>query len=563
MNYKVALFDVDGTIINGNCTQIFIQYLFDEEIIHRTYFNQYYRILKQHLPLEENNPRIVKEAFAIISRLRLEEIRDAWNKCFSKLVINRYNDFIVRKIRKFQSKGAEIVLASGSPEILIRELATDLNIPKDNIIATQLQRSIDTNSSDHTFNYCTGYGKESAVLDLFNKRSIKINNVCFFTDNISDLHLLCMVGKGYWAGGASKLESSFLSTNGIELLFPVKSYPALDNESKIILDKYYFEKKTIIEDSINRIFPLKCNQQTINSIVGRSYTNWDLPTLERSYFNPINEYLKKYNNRLVTLGTCAILEGNGVNLNDVISLLSIGEMLNLSNEVFIDITNWASGDDMYKFEQSHVDISILGNASISLLSLPLHNIIQNKPNLDPGIKWKLYEMYTSLVYDSLIGNGIKLYWEKQNENLISFKEYFKVAKLINGGFLRFGVNLLLIFSKQDINIKLNNTFIDLSKNAAILIQLIRDHIAFSKWKKNRRKRKNKFNLFANFICIHACQFFNDPKLLNLNQSKGEVNEILLSANSVNYLENQVKLYQKKSGLKYQIATLFKEIQKPG
>jgi HAD superfamily phosphoserine phosphatase-like hydrolase len=545
MNYKIALFDVDGTIINGNCTQLFVQYLFEEKVVDKAYFKQYNRSLKNHSPLAEDDPKIKEEAFAIIARLGFEDLKRTWNKCFTTRIKHRFNEFVVRKIKFFQSRGIEVILASRSPEILIREVANTLNIPTDNIIAAKIQEL----NSGLSFKHCIGYEKESAVLNLINKRGINIDEVCFVTDNLSDLNLLYKVGQGYWAGSESKFESSSMSKQGIEQFLPGTKFTALNNESNVLLDEYYFVKKSIIEESIKRNFPLKCNQQILDSIVGKGFAHWDLPTLQRSYFDPINEYLENYNNRIITLGTCIFLEAGGVKLKDHILFLTIGELLNLSNEVFVDISNWTSEENLHRCEKSQAEISILGNASISLLSMPIHTVLQNKPGLNSDIKWQLYEMYTSIVYYSLFGNGIKLHWERQVENHLSIEDYIKVAILVNRGSLEITSNLFLILSNQATNVHLKNKFGDLSRNAAVLIQLIRDQIAFDDWQKEiSPDRKYAFNLFINFMCIHACQFKSDPKLFNRNQSIAEVKDIILSTNSINYLEKKIEFYKSKVDL---------------
>ena len=546
MDYKAALFDVDGTIVNGNCTQIFIQYLLDEGLVKNSDLSQYNRFLKNYSPLVGNNLKIAEEAFTILSGVSKQELTKTWKDCFRTRIKNRFNDLLVKEVQFYQSKGVEVFLASGSLDIFIREIAATLSISEKNIVATKLEEANGQESADPKIDYCIGKGKEYAVLDLFKKRSIKINDVCFFTDNLSDLKLLHKAGKGYWVGSKSKFVSESMSKNGIEQLIQDAKFPSLNLQNKVLLDEYYLERKSIIEQSISTIFPLKCKQQSIDNIVGKSYANWDLPTMQKTYFDPINKYLEKYNSRLVTLGTCIFLEAGGLKLDDYLPLLSVGELLNLSNEVFVDITNWTSADNLYKCEKSHVEISILGNASISLLSLPLHNIIHDKPYLDAEIKLKLYELYTSVVHYSLFGNGIKFHWEQQSENRISIEEYIHVATLMNKGLLQFGTDLFLILSEQHIDKALNNIFRSFSENSAILIQLLRDRIAFNNWQNNKpHDRKNKFHFFTNLICIHACWITNNPKLFNENLTKDEVNKIFKSANSLEYLEENIKKYQSK------------------
>ena len=92
MDYKAVLFDVDGTIVNGNCTQIFIQYLLDERLVKNSDLSKYNRFLKNYSPLVDNNLEIANEAFTILSGVNKEEL----TKMLTSLN-NQYNDAMTQR----------------------------------------------------------------------------------------------------------------------------------------------------------------------------------------------------------------------------------------------------------------------------------------------------------------------------------------------------------------------------------------------------------------------------------------------------------------------------------
>ena len=540
-----VIFDVDGTIVNGNCTRLFIDHLYNKNRLSEEDIWNYTLLLKKHDPNNLEYSDIALEAFTILSRIDQDVLKKETAICAKESIIPKFNKQILDILKNYQSQLKDIFLASGSPDFLIKEIAKELNISLENLIASTI--TFHNNSTAHQNDYflCIGRYKEKAIVDLFEKKRMNLENAVFYTDNVSDIPLLKKVGSGYWAGSSEVFKDKNLKISGVTEVLTVRS----SNKKSYFLDdklkKYFKEKKELIDRSIKNVFPAICDESVLNDFTGIVYPNWDISTMQTAFFDPINEYLKNNDKKLLSLGTCIFLEAAGLDTGKYQNLISIGDLLNLSNEAFVDITNWTSNENGSTTNKSHLEISVIGNASISLLSLPVHKIIHNEPLLDAEIKMKIYESYTGIVFRSLFANGIKLYWEQQDRISASIADYFEISTLLNSGLIQFSVDLFLILGNDRASVIFKN-FIS---NSATLIQLQRDHMAFSCWKNgDLTSGKNRFNSNSNLICIHASIQNNDPYLFKDNKSVKDTISLCQDSRSIQFLKHQINEYQKKVSL---------------
>ena len=538
VNPEAVIFDVDGTIVNGNCTKLLIDHLYAKKIISEEVLQVYKLLLKNHAAKVVDYYDLAVEAYDLLSQIDKSILLRESNICFTESIRPRFNNQIVALVNEYQSGDAEIMLASGSPDILVNQIACALNISYSNVIASTLSRK--KHQNDYVI--CIGEAKENAIGELCKKKNLDLDRAAFYSDNLTDIHLLKQIGFGYWVGSHDSFVKHHLTKYGIREVFPTVISEERSDQWHDDLKKYYREKKELIERSVASIFPFKCDQNVLDDFSGSAYPNWDIRMMQKAFFDPVNEYLHNYRKRLLTMGTCIFLEAANLDLEEYLTLLSIGDLLNLSNEAFVDISHWTRGVNGSCSHKSHLEISIVGNASIALLSLPIHKIIHNAPSLDAEIKLKIYEMYTGVIFRSLYGNGIKMYWEQQKGNHINLPEYFQIAEFLNAGLLQISVELFLLLGKQS----MSESFKSFISNAAILIQLQRDQLAFSNWKNdNCSARKNNFNQNTNIICIHSCHKNHDPNLFLTSQNKGDIEHILERSRSIQYLEQQIRKYQEK------------------
>jgi len=551
MNNQAVLFDVDGTIINGNCTKIFIQYLYGKNFIKQSDLIPFNKKCSLYPTTDSHYSEVIKEAIIVLSKLHIKEFRKHWRQCFHEEVKNKFNIEIVNKIRKFQKNGLEIILASGSPLELVSLIGSELNIKKGNIIATK-SKIINHNLSPEEPDFiCFGEGKKKKVVDFFITKGIDLKNSYFFTDNLSDLDLLAMVCKKYWVGSEELYLEYSMEKKGIEKLktrIKISRKP-VDKKTKMdqLLYNYYLDKKTLLEESVYEIIPPKCTSDSMNYLVGKINLTWDLDILQKIFFDPIHEYIDKREEKIFCLGSSLFLEAAGLNIVKYKSLIGIGEILDISNEMFFDIKEWTSTEKRYTVDKSHLDVSIIGNVAIALITLASHNLLSYKVEFSEEKQFHLLDSFISIGFNSLFGNGLKLYWEQQGDIKISLEEYYTVAYLINMRQLQIPGALWLILQQEE-PVKSSVEAFDLfTKNISIATQLQKDLLSFDRWLKHLDQPiANKFNMFSNYLSIYTAVYFNNPSIFSDNPSAEKINKLIEKADSIKYTQQKLNEFKNKA-----------------
>jgi geranylgeranyl pyrophosphate synthase len=307
------------------------------------------------------------------------------------------------------------------------------------------------------------------------------------------------------------------------------------------LYEYYSEKRSLIERSIDTIITPKCTVESMNHLVGQVDLRWDFNTLQKYFFNPVYEYMNKRAEHIIGLSTCLFLEAAGSEPENFIPILALPVFFQTSNDIFTDITDWTDMNKVKHVGRSALEISITGNVSIALLTLPVQNLIFHRLDLETEKSLKVYESFTTNIFNSLFGNGIKLFWEQSKKIPADFNEYYEAASLLNRGFLKFGGDLWLIFQEKnhdEIIIAALNKFIG---KMSLAIQLERDILSFERIKMDLLNYKTDHsNLLSNFLLIHAAKKLNNTTTLNHNLSDEYLIELIDRTKSVIYTQRLIE-----------------------
>lgn len=492
MPLSAALFDVDGTIINGNCTKIFIQYLFEHRLIKQSDIIPFNKKYNFYYTSESDFPDIIIDALRIISKPDIGEFRRHWRQCFQLKVKEMFNSAIINRVRTYQNAGLELFLTSGSHLELVSLIGSELDIGKKNIIATETEISGRHLSPEPIFPICYKEGKKEKVVSLFKSRGIDMKEICFFSDNLSDLELFSLAGEGYWTGNAELYELYSLEKKGIRKVNTTINIGRRQDARKPGMDKqlydYYSSNRFLIDQSVYEIFPLLCTPDSMNYLVGSINLTWDYLTLQKFFFDPAHDYLNKRKDKVFCLGSTLFLEAAGLEIERYKALIGIGELLDISHEMFIDIINWTSSENIKDLNKSPLDISIVGNVAIALITLASHILISNKVKLSDKKQFQLIENFVSIGFDTLFGNGMELYWKQQNEIHIGSPQYNRIAYLKNKRKLQIPCTFWLVLQPTEPTqsaVAAVNSFVE---NIAIAIQYRNELISSNEVHKRRGER---------------------------------------------------------------------------
>lgn len=469
MIIKAAVFDVDGTLVRTNVTYLFLRHLLDNRILEPEQLRDF---SVRYLSAQPNEfPLVIAESLQLFSYSNFQQLQPHWDNCFETAVIPAFNQSMVDRIRELREQHAEIILASGSFLGLIARIGEELGIPEGNILATRSPKSI-----------CFGETKRKEVLHLLEAKKIPLSQTVFFSDNISDIKLLSQAGQGFWTGKTQEYINLGLSQLGIEnaqseqagLTSQKDAGADMESISESELLTYYQKHLPLIERSVQAILPNHCTAESMEYLVGPIELSWDLATLDESFFQPAHAYLNKKKIKWHCLGTCLFMEAGGLNPERYIPLIAVTELLDTSSQMFTDIREWSKAENFASWHTSRMGNAITGNVSIALISMVTHNLIYNRLPVDARQKLAIYESLTSAIFNSLFGNGLKLFQEEQPAASLTEDEYHRMAELLYGGILRFYFDLWNILGHREVTADENALRETFLRHMSIAIQLSKD-----------------------------------------------------------------------------------------
>ena len=122
-----AIFDVDDSLLDGNAGTIFTWYLFSERLLRPDVRAKLPRTLYDFARRRLSEGDMVAMASRAHVGLRADELKEHARRCFQKHVRKRVTAEGMRAVRRHLLAGHLVILASGSPQFIIDELARFLN----------------------------------------------------------------------------------------------------------------------------------------------------------------------------------------------------------------------------------------------------------------------------------------------------------------------------------------------------------------------------------------------------------------------------------------------------
>ena len=201
--HVIAVFDVDGTLINGSSERIFIKHLLREHIISaKDLINAGILGTKSMLSsnaLKYYSPYVylTKVNKYYLCRKKYDTIKAILEKHVMKHIFSLLFKEAVELISNFKKNNIEVILLSASLEIIVSEIAHALGIEK--FYATGLTINPEDNTFTGTINGCYYYGKKKASLleKNFPHEKYDYSNSYAYGNNSSDVPFLTLFGNRY------------------------------------------------------------------------------------------------------------------------------------------------------------------------------------------------------------------------------------------------------------------------------------------------------------------------------------------------------------------------------
>jgi HAD superfamily hydrolase (TIGR01490 family) len=187
-----AIFDVDDSLLDGNAGTIFTWYLYRERLMRPEVRARIPRIIYEYARDRLSEQDMVEVGSKCQQGLYADELRAHAHVCFERHLRKRITSGAIRQIRKHLLSGHFVVIASGSPQVIVDEVGRHLRVHA--AVGTRT-RIVDGRATDQIVPPVVfREGKRTAVETILDKWDLDPSRSFLYSDSIADTPLFETVG---------------------------------------------------------------------------------------------------------------------------------------------------------------------------------------------------------------------------------------------------------------------------------------------------------------------------------------------------------------------------------
>lgn len=187
-----AIFDVDDSLLDGNAGTIFSWYLYSEKVMRPEIRVGLPRLIYEYARGRLTERDMVELGSRCQAGLWVDDLRDHARVCFDRHLRKRITAGAVRQIRKHLLSGHFVMIASGSPQYIIDELARYLRVHA--AIGTRT-RVVDGRATEEILSPVVFQaGKREAVEAVAARHGLDLSRSWLYSDSQADVPLFETVG---------------------------------------------------------------------------------------------------------------------------------------------------------------------------------------------------------------------------------------------------------------------------------------------------------------------------------------------------------------------------------
>lgn len=188
---KLAVFDIDGTLIKGASERLFWRFLFLRGRQGPRQILAFLLFMARYLPTGGiHTPRKNK---AYLAGLRVEEVEALAREFVAEKLLSRLNPAVLQRLEQHRRRGDIVVLMSGTLQPIARALADALHVP--HVCATLLSQRNGVFLAQPPEIHPYDAAKLSLVKQMAAEFRIEMRHVAAYGDSKHDLFLLSSVGE--------------------------------------------------------------------------------------------------------------------------------------------------------------------------------------------------------------------------------------------------------------------------------------------------------------------------------------------------------------------------------
>jgi len=187
-----AIFDVDDSLLDGNAGTIFSWYLYSEKIMLPEIRSRVPRLVYEYARRRLGERDMVELGSRCQEGLWVDDVRTHAQVCFEKHLKKRITEGAVRQIRKHLLSGHYVLIASGSPQYIVDEVARHLRVH--GAIGTRTRAVAGKVTSEILSPIVFQDGKREAVSRALATQGLDLARSWLYSDSSADVPLFEAVG---------------------------------------------------------------------------------------------------------------------------------------------------------------------------------------------------------------------------------------------------------------------------------------------------------------------------------------------------------------------------------
>ena len=193
MKRIVAVFDIDGTIIDLFSERIFLFFLLLKgKFFINNLFNYAINFLKT---IDKGLIFATKGNKAYFKGKDSKLIEELAHICFKKYIIKRISPYAIEKIKQHKNKRHEVVFISGTLPFLLNEFKNFFGVNRGYSVTLEIKNGKFTGRSLGIYPY--GYGKVKVIKKLFPDKIYNLSCSFAYANHISDIEFLKLFGNAF------------------------------------------------------------------------------------------------------------------------------------------------------------------------------------------------------------------------------------------------------------------------------------------------------------------------------------------------------------------------------
>ena len=190
-NKKIAIFDLDNTILELDSDYEMVNYLIDNNYLRGEYRKKNEEYFNSYENGSLNIDEFSKFSLKPFVGLNMSEINIILEDFYNQVLSPNFNDVILSLIDDHRKKEDIIILASATNSLIVSYVAKKLSIKKFVSSEVLFEDKICTGNVKKP--YALGFGKLELVTNLMTKYNFKFEDAYFYSDSINDDPLLSKV----------------------------------------------------------------------------------------------------------------------------------------------------------------------------------------------------------------------------------------------------------------------------------------------------------------------------------------------------------------------------------